>query len=436
MFKRSIFPVENKFINFFFLLLICGSNVLLTNAQHKSLERIIAVVDNEIILESELNAQVDFYMFNNRIDTVSLEIKKQILEGMITDKLILAQAIEESVNVSDDEVQQQLDAIVQQRASQAGGEKKLEELYGMSLARIKIEFRDEMRKQLLAQRLQQTKFGNEYISARDVEMFFSEYKDSLPIIPATVELAHIFNIPKPNSEVQRAAEQKAQRILDSLRLNGDFSSFAKQYSDDPGSASEGGDLGFVRRGQFVKEFEEAVFALSDSEFAPVVKTQFGFHVIQLLERRGESVHPRHILIRVGKSASDDTVAINFLQSLKDSVAAGKSFSELAKKYSEDDETSFKGGVMEEQPFAQLDDELKSVLDTLSVGSISPPLRAIAGTNSGFQIVYLKNKTLEHQANLRDDWKRIEKLALNYKRSNEYRKWIEELKKNIYWESRL
>jgi peptidyl-prolyl cis-trans isomerase SurA len=412
---------------------MCESNAF---AQRKSLERVIAVVDNEIILESELNAQVDFYMFNNRIDSVSSEIQKQILEGMITDKLILAQALEESINVSDDEVQQQLDAIVQQRASQAGGEKKLEELYGMSLARIKIEFRDEMRKQLLAQRLQQTKFGKEHISARDVEMFFEAFNDSLPVVPATAELARIFIKPKPNLEIQLAAKQKAQRILDSLRMNGDFASFAKRYSDDPGSASEGGDLGFVRRGQFVKEFEEAAFALIDNEFAPVVKTQFGFHVIQLLERRGESVHPRHILIRVGKSASDDTAAMVFLQSLKDSVIAGKSFSDLAKKFSEDEETALNGGAMDEQPMVQFDSELKSVLDTLSIGSISIPLRATVGMNSGFQIVYVKNKMPEHYANLRDDYKRIEQLALQYKRSNEYRKWIDELKKNIYWESRL
>ena len=421
-----------KILSLILFILYCN----ITFAQKKSLDRIVAVVDNEIIVESELNAQVEFFVFNNRIDSVTPDLKKRVLDGMITDKLILAKAIEDSVTVSDDEVQQQLDDVVRQRVLQAGSEKKLEEMYGMSIAKIKIEFRDEMRKQLLTQRMQQTKFGRGNVSRREVEQFFQLYKDSLPNIPAEAELAHIFVKPKASSDVKGIAKAKAQHILDSLKSGADFSSLAKTFSDDVGSAADGGDLGFVRRGQFVKEFEEAVFALKDSEFAPVVETEFGFHVVQLLERRGEAVHPRHILIRVGKSEKDDDAAIQFLNSLNDSLVKGKTFAELAKKYSDDKETALIGGTLGTLPLAQLDADTKVTVDTMHIGALSSPMKTLVGSTLGYHIVLLKNKTKEHTANLAEDYKRIEQLALQYKRSNEYRTWIEELKKNIYWESRL
>mgnify|MGYP001619898226 CR=1 FL=1 len=422
-----------KHIVVFYLAIILFSTL---TAQQKIVDRIVAVVDNEIILESELAAQVDFFVFNNRLDPNTPDIKKQVLDGMIVDKLILAQAIVESVAVSDAEVQQQLDDIIRQRAAQMGSEKKLEEMYGMSVAKIKIEFRDEVRKQLLSQRLQQTKFGKQNISRNAVEQFLIDFKDSLPTIPEEVELAHIYVAPKPSKDVKNKSKLMAQTILDSIKNGGDFADFAKRYSADGGSASSGGDLGYVRRGQFVKEFEEACFALKENEFAPVIETQFGFHIIQLLHRRGDEVNPRHILFPIGKSENDDSVALAFLTSLHDSLATGKTFAELARKYSEDKETAFTGGVLGVSPLAQIDEATRAILDTMVVGNISLPLSVTAGGKSGFHILLLKNKTKEHLANLKDDWKRIEQLAINYKRSNDYRIWVEQLKKTIYWETRL
>jgi peptidyl-prolyl cis-trans isomerase SurA len=422
-----------KQILFFYFAILLFSTL---QAQQKTVDRIVAVVDNEIILESELTAQVDFFVFNNRLDPHTPDLKKQVLDGMIVDKLILAQAIVESVVVSDAEVQQQLDDIIRQRAAQMGSEKKLEEMYGMSVAKIKIEFRNEVRKQLLSQRLQQMKFGKNNLSRSAVERFYTDFKDSLPTIPEEVELAHIYVVPKPSKEVKIKSKLIAQTILDSIKNGGDFADFAGRYSADGGSASSGGDLGFVRRGQFVKEFEEACFALKENEFAPIVETQFGLHIIQLLHRRGDEVNPRHILFPIGKAANDDSAAIAFLSSLQDSLAAGKTFAELARKYSEDKETAFTGGLLGTSPLAQIDEATRAILDTMKTGEVSAPLTVTAGGNSGFHILLLKNKTQEHQANLQDDWKRIEQLALNYKRSVEYKAWVEQLKKTIYWETRF
>lgn len=159
--------------------------------QLRVLDRIVAVIEREIITESEVNAQVEFFVFNNRVDPNTPGLHRQVLESMINEKLILAKAEEESVVVTDAEITQQLDALIQQRAQQVGGERRLEELYGMSIGKMKREFRDDMRKQLLVSRLQQTKFGAVQVSRREVEDFYATYKDSLPQVPEEVELYHI-----------------------------------------------------------------------------------------------------------------------------------------------------------------------------------------------------------------------------------------------------
>lgn len=400
------------------------------------LDRIVAVVEREIITESEVNAQVDFFVFNNRIDPATPNLRRQVLESMINDKLILAKAVEESVMVSDDEVTQQLNALIEQRALQVGGERRLEELYGMSIGKMKREFRDDMRKQLLVSRLQQTKFGNLQVSRREVEEFYAAYNDSLPPVPEEVELYHIFRLPKASTEAKALVMAKAEKILDSLRRGGDVADFARRYSEDPGSAATGGDLGFIRRGQLVKEFEEVVFRLRENELSKVVETSFGFHIIQLLERRGESVRARHILFKITQDESAEQNTIAFLNALRDSALQGESFITLAKRHSEDAETAPLGGYLGTFTVDQLEQSLATTVKPLKPGEISEAVSVKFGTRTGFHIVYLKNRIPEHRMNLTDDWKRIESIAATMKRNAEYQKWIEELKKEIYWEIRL
>ena len=400
------------------------------------LDRIVAVVDDEPILESELNSQVQFFVFNNKLDPNTPGLKDQVLQSMISEKLIVAKAIEDSITVTDDEVQQQLDAVIQQRIQQVGSESKLEELYGMPLARIKREFRDEMRKNLLAERLRQQQFGSAQISRREVEEFFQTYKDSLGKVPEEVELAHIFIKPKPDETAKAGARNKAQGLLDSLKAGTSFSDLAKRHSDDPGSAAQGGDLGFVRRGQFVKEFETAVFSLTEQQLSGIVETEFGFHIIQLLERRGDAVHPRHILVKVERTKASDDAAIAFLDSLRTRALGGASFAELAKKYSDDKETALIGGNLGIAELEQLDKNFYPTVSVLHEGEISQPVRLTVGNSYGYHIVLLKKRTTAHTVTLTQDYQRVETIALNYKRTKDYQAWLEELKAKIYWQSRL
>ena len=401
------------------------------------LDRVVAVIDNEIILESELNAQVQFYVFNNKLEPNTPGVKEQVLQSMINEKLILAKAIEDSVSVSDDEVQQQLDAVIQQRVQQFGSEAKLEEVYGMPINRIKREFRDEMRKNILTQRLQQQRFGAASVSRRQVEDFYETYKDSLEKVPEEVELAHIYIKPGLDKTAHEAARAKAQAILDSIKAGADFADMAKRHSEDPGSATQGGDLGFVRRGQFVSEFESAVFSLGEKQISGLVETEFGIHIIQLLERRGDAVHPRHILIRVPRSEASDQATIMLLDSLRNAILAGANFGELARKYSQDKDTAPLGGDLGSADLKSIQDKsLYATVMGMKVGEISKPEKLQAGNNYGYHIVWLKKRTGEHTLSLDGDYQRIEAIALNYKRTKDYQTWLEELKSKIYWQSRL
>lgn len=416
------------------LLVLCGI------ASAQTLDKVVAIVDKEVILESELNAQIQFLAMNNKIDPKTPGLRDEVLNNMINEKLLVAKAIEDSVTITDEEVQQQLDAAIQQRVQQVGSESRLEELYGMPLSKIKREYRDEMRKNLLAQKLQQQRVGNEQVSRFEVEEFYHTFKDSLPPVPEQLEMSRIFVTAKPSTKAKDQARARMQALLDSVKAGADFGDIARRHSEDAGSAPQGGDLGFVRRGQFVSEFEAAVFSLGVGQVSNIIETAFGFHIIQLLERRGDAVHARHILVRIPRSELSDSVAIALLDSVRDRAIQGQSFAELAKKYSEDKESNLVGGLLPPVDLEQLEkDWYPSVID-LKEGEISKPFRvssqAPSGASYGYQIVLLRKRTPAHKMTLEQDYHKIEAMALNYKRTKDYQAWMKELRSKIYWKINL
>ena len=413
---------------------------LCTLASAQEIDRIVAIVDKEVILESELNAQIQFLAMNNKIDPKTPGLKEEVLNNMINEKLLVAKAIEDSVNVTDEEVQQQLDQAIQQRVQQVGSEARLEELYGMPLSKIKREYRDEMRKNLLAQKLQQQRVGNATVSRFEVEEFYHTYKDSLPPVPEQLEMSRIFMTPKPSNKAKEETRARMQQLLDSVRAGADFGALAKKYSQDPGSAQQGGDLGFVRRGQFVTEFEAAVFSLGIGQVSNIVETAFGFHIMQLLERRGDAVHARHILLRIPRGETSDSATIATLDSLRDRVINGQSFGELAKKFSEDKESNLVGGMLPPVDLEQLEKDWYPSIINLKEGEISKPFKvssqAPSGTSYGYQIVLLRKRTPAHKMTLETDYHKIEAMALNFKRTKDYQAWMQELRSKIYWQTYL
>ncbi len=407
--------------------------------QQPAIDKIVAVVGNEMISLSELNTQVQFFALQNRIDPNTPGLQKQVLEAMINDKLILAKAIEDSVVATDEEVNQQLDERIKDLIQRYGSEQRVAEVYGMAINRMRREFRDEMKKEILKQKLQRLKFGTITASRRDIEEFFASYQDSLPQVSEEVEVSHIFRLPKVSVEMKNRTYAKAKAILDSIKAGADFAALAKKYSEDPGSASHGGDLGWARRGDFVKEFEEAAFALSENQMSGIVESPFGYHIIQLLERRGEAIHARQILFRMEHSQVDDDSTIVFLKEIKRQAIEGEDFRALAKKYSEDEESTPMGGDLGTLTVEQLSPEFLATVGKLKPGEISNPERVNygkAGKSYGYHIVLLKKRTPTHKMNLTEDWKRVEQYATVFKRNREYAKWLEELRQNIYWDARL
>jgi peptidyl-prolyl cis-trans isomerase SurA len=404
-------------------------------SQQNVVDRIVAVVDKEIVTESDVQERITYAALQNRLDPKAPELRRQVMENLIAEKLMLAQAILDSVVVTEEEVSKALDQQFQNFVRQAGSEPQLEKIYGKPISRMKREFRPEMRKQMLIQRLRQQREANLSVARREVEEFYESYKDSLPKVPEEVELSHIFIVPKADTSLENITRTHLNALRDSIVAGGDFADFARRYSQDANGAN-GGDLGWAKRGlAFVPEFEEAVFALKEKEISPVVKTEFGFHLIQLLERRGESVHARHILLRTEKGPASDSAAIHLLSALRDSIIQGKSLAEYARKYSEDDDTKSIGGDLGQISVDQLEPDFSSVVKNLKAGEISQPHRVALKNSYGYQIVFLKKRVAGHSANLTDDFRRVEQMALYVKRNKINAEWIEELKKNIYYDVR-
>jgi peptidyl-prolyl cis-trans isomerase SurA len=373
-----------------------------------------------------------------KIDPNSPGLQKQVLNAIIEEKLIYAQANFDSIIVTDEEVASRIDYQINVFQQQYGSIEKIEQMYGMSIEKIKRELRDEIQKSLMIQKLQEKNFASIEASRREVESFFSIYKDSLGVIPEKVKISHIFNNPKASSINKEKYRQFAKAILDSIKNGSDFAELAKKYSEDPGSAVQGGDLGFVKRGVFYPEFEAVAYSLEPNQISDIVESPVGYHIIQLLERRGESIKTRHILIKIKLDEQADLNTISFLTDVRDSIIKKVApFSYYAKKYSEDKDTAPFGGDLGTFFIGQIDKQLLDAVAKLKDGEIGFPRRIeYSEGNYGYHIVWLEKRTLPHLANLDIDYPEIKKLAEDNKKQKKYSEWIEKLKEKIYWDVRI
>jgi len=418
----------------FIILLIVCQNLF----SQQQVDKIAAIVDNEVILLSEINFQTNLLASQRKLDPNDPSVKEQVIKLLVEEKLLLAQALIDSVVVTEDEVTRQLDYQLEMFIQQYGSRDRVEQIYGMPFEKIRRELRDDIRKNVLVQKMQEKKFGFIESSRREVEEFFEVYKDSLGVIPEKVKVAHIFRNPKTSGELKKKYFEKASKLLDSIKNGADFASLAKEFSDDPGSAAVGGDLGFVKRGVFYPEFEAAAFALAEGEISKVTESPVGYHIIQLLERRGESIKTRHILIKIKADDEADLAAIEFLTDIRDSIVRLKTpFSDLAKKYSDDKETAVFGGALGTFYLNQLDKNLLDAVSKLKEGEISFPKRIDYSADTyGYHIVFLEKKIPQHKPDLEIDFADLKKLSEEYKKQRLYSEWMEELKSKIFWEIKI
>ena len=330
--------------------------------QSQVLDKIIATVGREIVLQSDIEGRIAMFLQQNpKVNPSDPELRKQVLESLINERLMVTKAVEDSIAVMDEEINQSLDFMMQNLMQTYGSEKRVEDLYGMSVSRIRKNYREEVRKQLLVERLQQQKFMGVKCTNREVEDFYNQYRDSIRAIPASVELAHIVKHIKPSADAKEEVKRLALKIRDSILKGVDFAELAKRHSGDPGSASTGGDLGWVDKGKFVAEYERAAYDLQSGETSQPIESPFGFHIIQTIEKRKDASHTRHILLKLGGSADDKSRVEKILTDLKERVEKNESFEDLAKQYSDEKETQGFGGSMGVIELNRLPADLKSIV---------------------------------------------------------------------------
>ncbi len=407
-------------------------------AQTEVIDRVVAVIDNEIILQSELDFQAAVYASQRGMDPKTPELRNQLLNAMIDEKLVYAQAELDSIVVTDAEVAQRIEYQISVLKQQYGSEASIETMYGMSLEKIKRELRDDVRKNLMVQRLREKNFAPVEASRREVEEFYVTYKDSLGMIPEKLRIYHIFRNPKTTDRLKSQYRDFAQAVLDSIKQGANFEEMAKKYSEDPGSKAYGGDLGFVKKGVFYPQFEAAAYALEIGQLSEVIETPVGYHIIELLERRGESIRTRHILFKFKTDEGADLETIEFLTELRDSIVNKvNTFQYYAKRYSEDKETAPFSGDLGTFYLNQLDKNLLDVVSKLKQDEISFPKRIDYGQGIyGYHIVYLQSRVPQHPASLEEDYAELKRLADEYKKQKQYETWVASLRDKIYWEVRL
>ncbi len=425
----------------FVLLISLWSNVSIaqTPEEGDTLDKIAAIVGDEIVMQSEVKTQILMMAQQNpNINIEDKDLYDKILDEIIAQKLIITKAIEDSVVVTDDEVEQRWDYFLQSVVSQYGSEKRVEQVYQMSIGGIKNEYSEQIRKSLLAQKLTQQKFMNIKVTPREVEDFYNQYKDSLPEVPLKIEVSHIVKNVTASNTAKDDALNKAKLIRDSI-LSGQstFADMALRHSDDPGTREDGGDLGWFDKGKLVPEFEKAAFQLQEGQISLPVESPFGYHLIQTIEKKPDAINTRHILIKLDESNDDRDAAIKFLQELKKEVVEnGKDFTILAKQFSDDKDTRGFGGVLGSFALEELPPNLSSLLNNMKVGEISDPAPYMADPSKQAYHIVMKKRVIDaHKPNLKTDFDELEKRAKIKKQMESRLEWIQKLKKELYWEKK-
>ena len=400
----------------------------------EALDRVVAIVGGEAVFASDVEAQRQ--LLRQQFPQLQLPdsvLWQRALEALVDEKLMLLQAQEDSIVVSDDEVMQRLEFQLQLLVQQFGSERRVEQLYGMPLEQIRREYREEVRKRLLVEKLQQRRFGNVECSAREVEQFFQQYRDSLPPVPAQVELAHLVRYVRPDSLQRSRTLELALRLRDSLLKGADFAELARRYSGDAASAAHGGELGWIERGKLLPEYERAAFGLQIGEISAPAETPMGYYLIQVLDRRQDAVRVRHILLRMQGDAERVRAE---LEQLRQRVLAGEPFDSLALRYSEEEDTRGVGGSLGLVPLETLPGELRTLVESLPDGGVSAPVPYLADpTRPALQLVYRKRLIPEHPAQLPEDFAILQRMCRQWKREQLYRQWIGQLRQRFPWQLR-
>ncbi len=409
-------------------------------ARAQVVDEVVAVVGDKIILKSEIEIEVE-RIKKNAEGALPPNIFCEVLNQKLAEKLMLHKADLDSIVADEDRVTAELDYRVKKLVAQFGSEKAFENYYGKTIAEIKASNRDKVRDDMLVTEMQQKILKEVKASPTDIKRYFNSIPDdSLPFYSSEVEIAQIIKLPAVSKEAKQYAYERIREIRERI-LNGEsFQTLAILYSDDHGSAKRGGELGFFSRGDMVPEFEAMSFKLRGDTVSKIIETKYGYHILQLIERKGESINVRHILIRAQTSKADLVLAKDTMEKIyrmltKDTLT----FEDAAKKYSDDEDSRAGGGYLRDPATGstkvlveELDKNLYIAIERLQPGQITEPeLITLPDGSQAYRMIYLKSETKPHKANLRDDYQKYQAMAFQKKQEEVMSAWIDKYRKKYY-----
>lgn len=432
----------------FFILLMPGFTAaqeedeqVQTQQQEMVIDQVVAVVGKNIILESDIqNQYLNMQYQSGSLKGSAFQMRCDILEEQLYQKLMVAQAEFDSITVNEGQVESELDRRLGMFINQFGSQEKMEEYYDKTLNEIKVELHDIIQEQLLAQQVQQEIVASVTVTPSEIKNFYKSMpKDSIPLIKTEFEIAQIVKKPPVSIEEKIRVKEQLQELRARILAGENFSTLAILYSEDPGSAKNGGELGFYGRGQLYPEFEAVAYKLKDGEVSEIVETEAGYHIIQLIERKGDYINVRHILLIPKVSPYDLMIARNELDSIATLIRNDSiTFERAVEKFSDADDKN-SGGVLI-NPYTgsikfepeQLDAQVSFSIEKMTVGTISNPVpMKTEDQKDAYRILKLVEKTPPHRANLEEDYSKIQDWALQQKQMEAINKWIDEKAKETY-----
>lgn len=411
-------------------------------AQPQDLDQIVGVVGKKrIILESDVVVQAE--QMKMQTPEIGDNAECDVMEQMLLQKLLVEQAARDSIEVSDEEVEATLDNRVRYFIMQYGSKEKVEEMSGKTIYQLKDENRDLTKEIMLSERMQGMILESVKVTPVEVQTFYKSIPvDSLPFFPATVEFGQIVIDPDVSPELDTYALRKIQRIRKEVVDEGaDFAIKAGIESDDPGTRDEGGLMRGISRkgGNLVTEFVIAAFKLQNGEISPVIRTRFGYHIIQMVSRKGDEADVRHILVKPERTTADFNKALDSLDIIRKELVDGKiTFQQAVGKYTTDEMSNRTGGMITDQQgnstlqIEDLDPVLALMVDSMKPGDFSKPhiYTNVRGEKS-CRIVYMKSITDPHKANLKEDYSKIQFAALQKKKGEHMQQWIRDRAPSYY-----
>ena len=417
-----------------------GVNTSLS-AQSKVIDKVVAKVGSELVLLSDMEDQYQYLA--KQQPGIGPDAKCGIMENLIAQKVIIYQAKLDSVEVTDAELDAQLDYRFESILRQMNGDEEFfKEYYGFTVSEMRDRVRDDQKQQILAERMQGTLIGSVTITPKEVEEFYNQIPtDSLPFLNSEVEISEIVMAPQVNNEErQKTLDQITQIREDIIAGKIAFEEAAKKYSND-GTAARGGDLGFAKRGVYVPAFEAAAFQLKKDEISDIVETEFGFHIIQLIERRGNTIHARHVLMSPKITPADEEKARLVLDSIRTEIENDSmSFEVAVKRHSMKDSPSYGNSGRIKNPKTgntffetnDLDPDIYFEIIDLDPGGLTKVFEA-KDMRGGklYKIIKLVSETRPHKANLEQDYNKIALFAKESKKNIFFNEWVTEKMNETY-----